>query len=61
MFGWHVPAPDGARPVSGRMTKAADLPFRIVTGHGTFVVPVWRRASILGAADRSADTAQPGQ
>ncbi|MGZ4437362.1 MAG: SPFH domain-containing protein [Nocardioidaceae bacterium] len=48
MFGWHVPAPDEALMISGGKSRGSDdLPFRIVTGHGAFVVPIVRRVSKL--------------
>jgi len=48
MFGWHVPAPDEALMISGGKSRGTDaLPFRIVTGHGAFVVPIVRRVSKL--------------
>jgi uncharacterized membrane protein YqiK len=56
MFGWRVPAPNEAMLISGGKQKSADgsLPFRIVTGHGAFVVPVFRKASFLSLAMREA-------
>ena len=51
MFGWHVPAPDEAMLISGGKQRGDDaLPFRIVTGHGAFVVPIVRRTSYLTLA-----------
>jgi flotillin len=47
MFGWHVPAPDEALLVSGKKAKEDALPFRIVTGHGAFVLPIRSRVSTL--------------
>ena len=38
MFGWHVPAPDEAMLISGKLHTENGLPFKIVTGHGAFVV-----------------------
>ena len=41
MFGYRVPAPNEALLISGRKQRGADaLPFKIVTGHGAFVVPI---------------------
>ncbi|MFN2536981.1 MAG: SPFH domain-containing protein [Mycobacteriales bacterium] len=57
MFGWRVPAPNEAMLISGGKQKGPDeggLPFRIVTGHGAFVVPVFRKASFLTLAMREA-------
>ena len=51
MFGYRVPAPNEALLISGRKQRGADaLPFKIVTGHGTFVIPVFSRASRLTLA-----------
>ena len=56
MFGWRVPAPNEAMLISGGKQKSAEgsLPFRIVTGHGAFVLPVFRKASFLSLAMREA-------
>src|SRR2546426_1095770 len=40
MFFWHVPAPNEALLISGSKRQAQDTQFRIVTGHGSFVLPV---------------------
>jgi flotillin len=51
MFGWNVPSPDQALLIAGGKSRGDDaLPFRIVTGHGAFVVPVLRQASYLTLA-----------
>jgi flotillin len=56
VFGWRVPAPNEAMLISGGKQKSADgaLPFRIVSGHGAFVVPVFRKANFLSLAMREA-------
>ena len=57
MLGYHVPAPNEAMLISGGKQKAgADgaLPFRIVTGHGAWVVPLLRKVSFLTLAMREA-------
>jgi uncharacterized membrane protein YqiK len=57
MFGYHVPAPNQAMLISGgkqKMQGDSTLPFRIVTGHGAFVMPVARKASYLSLAMREA-------
>jgi len=57
MFGYRVPAPNQAMLISGGKQKDdgdAVLPFRIVTGHGAFVMPVFRKASFLTLAMREA-------
>src|SRR5574340_143622 len=48
MFGYRVPAPDEAMLISGGRT--GDAPFRVVTGHGTFVLPFFRRVRFLTLA-----------
>jgi uncharacterized membrane protein YqiK len=55
MFGWYVPAPNQAMLVSGGKQRGDDaLPFKIVTGHGAFVVPIIRRVSMLTLAMQEA-------
>jgi len=50
VFGYRIPAPDQAMLVSGGRRAEAGLPFRVVTGHGAFVMPVVRKASFLTLA-----------
>lgn len=46
MLGYQVPEPDEAMLISGG--KGADgAPFRVVTGHGAFVLPFFRKARFL--------------
>jgi len=55
MFGYRVPAPSEAMMISGGKQRTLDggvLPFRIIVGHGAFVVPVVRKASFLTLAMR---------
>jgi uncharacterized membrane protein YqiK len=48
MFGYRVPDPDEAMLISGGKRGGGDgTPFRVVTGHGAFVLPFFRRASFL--------------
>jgi flotillin len=58
MFGWHVPAPDQALLVSGKKSRDANLPFRIITGHGAFVLPIRSRVSLLTLAMQEAEVAE---
>src|SRR5579863_5427387 len=58
MFGWHVPAPDEAMLVSGKKNSDDGLPFRIVTGHGAFVMPVRSRVSTLTLAMQESEVAE---
>jgi len=55
MFGYRVPAPNEALLISGRKQKDADAQFKIVTGHGAFVLPVLSRASVLTLAMQEAE------
>ena len=56
MFFWHVPAPNEALLVSGSRSRADDdLQFRIVTGHGCFVLPVKQQARTLSLALRESE------
>src|SRR5271156_2274359 len=46
MFGYRVPAPDEAMLISGGRA-AGNAPFRVVTGHGAFVLPFFRKVRFL--------------
>jgi flotillin len=46
VFGWNVPAPDEAMLVSGGK-NSGETPFRVVTGHGAFVLPFFRKVRFL--------------
>ncbi len=49
MFGYRVPAPDEAMLISGG--KSGDnAPFRVVTGHGSFIMPFFRKVRFLTLA-----------
>jgi len=50
MFGYRVPAPDQAMLISGGRGGAGGSPFRVVTGHGAFVMPFIRKVSFLTLA-----------
>ncbi|HUY85888.1 MAG TPA: SPFH domain-containing protein [Acidimicrobiales bacterium] len=52
MFFWHVPAPNEALLISGSKSRAQDAQFRIVTGHGCFVLPIKQKARFLSLALR---------
>src|SRR6201994_4183084 len=49
MLGYRVPAPDEAMLISGGKNKG-DTPFRVVTGHGSFVLPFFRKVRMLTLA-----------
>jgi len=55
MFFWHVPAPNEALLISGSKRQHQATQFRIVTGHGCFVVPVKQKARVLSLALREAE------
>jgi len=55
MLFWHVPAPNEALLISGSKRQAQDTQFRIVTGHGTFVLPIKQKARILSLALRESE------
>jgi flotillin len=57
MFGWHVPSPDEALLISGKR-GSEDLPFKIVTGHGAFVLPIRSRVSYLTLSMQEAEVAE---
>jgi flotillin len=47
MFGYHVPAPDQAMLISGGKSKGSEAPFRVVTGRGAYVVPMFRKVRFI--------------
>ncbi|GID95814.1 flotillin family protein [Amorphoplanes digitatis] len=56
MFGYRVPAPNEALLISGRKQRGHDaLPFKIVTGHGVFVMPIFSKATRLTLAMQEAE------
>jgi flotillin len=57
MFGWHVPSPDEAMLVSGKRGSET-LPFKIITGHGAFVLPIRSRVSYLTLSMQEAEVAE---
>ena len=58
MLGYRVPAPNEALLISGRKQRSADAQFKIVTGHGVFVVPIFSRASTLTLAMQEAEVVE---
>jgi flotillin len=58
MFGYRVPAPDQAMLISGGRSSA-DSPFRVVTGHGAFVLPFFRKARFLTLSMFEAEVNEP--
>ncbi|HEX4829950.1 MAG TPA: SPFH domain-containing protein [Trebonia sp.] len=57
MFGYRVPAPDEAMLISGGR-GATGVPFRVVTGHGAFVMPVFRKVRYLTLSMQEAEVAE---
>jgi uncharacterized membrane protein YqiK len=55
MLFWHVPAPNEALLISGSKHRKEATQFRIVTGHGSFVIPVKQQARVLSLALREAE------
>ncbi|MGO9295029.1 MAG: SPFH domain-containing protein [Streptosporangiaceae bacterium] len=47
MLGYRVPAPDEAMLIAGGRYGRDGAPFRVVTGHGAFVLPFVRKANFL--------------
>jgi len=58
MFGYQVPAPDEAMLISGGKVGRDGTPFKVVTGHGAYVMPFFRNASFLTLAMREAEVAE---
>jgi flotillin len=58
MFGYRVPAPDEAMLISGGRYGMKGAPFRVVTGHGAFVVPFVRKVRYLTLAMRESEVTE---
>ncbi|MEC3992201.1 SPFH domain-containing protein [Actinacidiphila sp. DG2A-62] len=58
MFGYRVPAPDEAMLISGGRRGLGGAPFRVVTGHGKFVLPVFRKTRFLTLAMCEAEVSE---
>ena len=58
MLFWHVPAPNEALLISGSKRHKDATQFRIVTGHGSFVMPVKQRARLLSLALREVEISE---
>ena len=57
MFGYRVPAPDEAMLISGGRSRA-DAPFKVVTGHGAFILPFFRKVRFLTLSMCEAEVAE---
>jgi uncharacterized membrane protein YqiK len=55
MLLWRVPAPNEALLISGSKRRREDTQFRIVTGHGSLVLPVKQKARVLSLALRETE------
>jgi flotillin len=58
MFGFRVPAPDEAMLISGGNAGQNGTPFKVVTGHGAFVLPFARQVSFLTLAMQEAEVSE---
>src|ERR1700746_440084 len=58
MFGYRVPAPDEAMLISGGRRGMNDAPFRVVVGHGPFVLPFFRKTRYLTLAMQEAEVSE---
>src|SRR6202000_328020 len=58
MFGYRVPAPDEAMLISGGRRGMNDATFRVVTGHGAFVTPFFRKVRYLTLSMQEAEVAE---
>lgn len=58
MFGYRVPAPDQAMLISGGRRWRGGAPFRVVVGHGAFVLPFFRKARYLTLAMCESEVAE---
>ena len=47
MLGYRVPAPDEAMLISGGKFGRDGAPFKVITGHGAFVPPFFRKTNFL--------------
>jgi len=58
MFGYRVPAPDEAMLISGGRRGMNEAPFRVVTGHGAFVTPFFRKVRYLTLSMQESEVAE---
>jgi flotillin len=57
MLGYKVPDPDEAMLISGGRVRT-NAPFRVVTGHGAFIMPFFRKVRFLTLALCEAEVAE---
>jgi flotillin len=58
MLGYRVPAPDEAMLVSGGRFGRNGAPFKVITGHGAFVPPFFRKTNFLTLSMCEAEVAE---
>ena len=58
MFGYRVPAPDEAMLISGGRYGLKEAPFRVVTGHGAYVMPIFRKVRYLTLAMQESEVSE---
>jgi regulator of protease activity HflC (stomatin/prohibitin superfamily) len=58
MFGYRVPAPDEAMLISGGKNIGGETPFRVVTGHGAFIMPFFRKVRFLTLSMSEAEVSE---
>src|SRR6201995_1841388 len=58
MLGYRVPAPDQTMLISGGRYGRGGQPFRVVTGHGAFILPFFRKVRFLTLAMCEAEVAE---
>jgi flotillin len=58
MLGYRVPAPDQAMLIAGGRYGRSGAPFRVVTGHGAFVLPFFRKARYMTLAMSESEVAE---
>ncbi|XAS76532.1 SPFH domain-containing protein [Dermatophilaceae bacterium Sec6.4] len=58
MFGYRVPRADQAMLISGGKGSGTQ-PFRVVTGHGAFIIPVFRKVQFLSLSLFEAEVEEP--
>jgi flotillin len=58
MLGYRVPAPDQAMLISGGRIGLGGAPFKVITGHGSFVMPLFRKVRYLSLAMCESEVAE---
>ncbi len=58
MLGYRVPAPDEAMLISGGRFGRGDAPFKVITGHGSFVLPFFRKTNFLTLSMTEAEVSE---